>query len=127
MGIGDVLPRLMAGARRRRLPIAPLLAVSPAAIYLAIIYVFPVVRILVLSLFDPGFTLEHYRRLIEVPIYRNVMLNTVEISISVSLLCLLLAYPAAYLLVTIRPQISQPKPVGCALSPRYENGIDDSR
>ena len=107
MGLGDVLPRLMARAHRRRLPIAPLLAVSPAAIYLAIIYVFPVVRILILSLFDPGFTLEHYRRLIEVPIYRNVMLNTVEISISVSLLCLLLAYPAAYLLVTIRPQISR--------------------
>ena len=63
MGIGDVLPRLIAGARRRRLPIAPLLAVSPAAIYLAIIYVFPVLRILILSLFDPGFTLGYLLRL----------------------------------------------------------------
>ena len=107
MGIGDVFPSMMAGARRRGLPIAQLLAVSPAVIYLAIIYVFPVLRILILSLFDPGFTLEHYRHLIEVPIYRAVMLNTVEISVSVSLICLLLAYPTAYFLVTIRPQISR--------------------
>ena len=107
MRVGDVLPTMMAGARRRGLPISQLLAVSPAVIYLALIYVFPVLRILVLSLFDPGFTLEHYRHLIEVPIYRNVMLNTVEISLSVASICLLLAYPTAYLLVTIPPRISR--------------------
>jgi putative spermidine/putrescine transport system permease protein len=107
MGIGDALSSMMAAARRRGLPVAQVLAVSPAVIYLAIIYVFPVLRILILSLFDPGFTLEHYRRLIDVPVYRNVMLNTVEISVSVSFICLLLAYPAAYLLVTIRPKISR--------------------
>ena len=28
---------------------------------------------------------------------------------------------------TTRSQISKPKPTGCALSFRYENGIDDSR
>jgi putative spermidine/putrescine transport system permease protein len=107
MRIGEVLPSMMAAARRRGFPLAQLLAVSPAVIYLAIIYVFPVLRILILSFFDPGFTLEHYRHLIEVPIYRNVMLNTVEISLSVAFICLLLAYPTAYLLVTVRPQVSR--------------------
>jgi putative spermidine/putrescine transport system permease protein len=107
MQVGDALLRMMTGARRRGLPIAQLLAVSPAVIYLAIIYVYPVLRILLLSLFDPGFTLEHYRRLFGVPIYRNVMLNTVEISLSVAFICLLLAYPTAYLLATIRPHISR--------------------
>jgi putative spermidine/putrescine transport system permease protein len=98
---------MMAGARRRGVPIAQVLAVSPAVLYLAVIFVFPVLRILILSFFDPGFTLEHYRRLIGVPIYRNVMLNTVEISLSVAIICLLLAYPTAYLLATIRPRISR--------------------
>jgi putative spermidine/putrescine transport system permease protein len=107
MSIGEFLPGLAAGARRRGLPLAPLLAVSPAVLYLAIIFVFPVLRILVISLFDPGFTLEHYRHLVEVPVYRAVILNTVEISLSVALLCLLLAYPASYLLVSVRPQVSR--------------------
>ena len=36
--------------------------------------------------------------------------------------------PVAFLTSsTILPQISQPKPVGRALSSRYENGIDASR
>lgn len=107
MGLGDLFPRLMAEARRRDTPLAQLLAVSPAVIYLAVIFVIPVLRVLLLSLFDPGFTLEHYQRLIDVPIYRAVMLNTVEISVTVSLICLLLAYPAAYMLVTIRPQVAR--------------------
>ena len=38
------------------------------------------------------------------------------------------ARPVAFFtLSAMRSQISKPKPVGCALSSRYENGIDDSR
>jgi putative spermidine/putrescine transport system permease protein len=101
------IPRLMGLARLHGTPMVQLLAVSPAVIFLTVIYAFPVLRVLALSLFDPDFTLEHYRRLIEVPIYRAVMLNTVEISATVSFICLLLAYPTAYMLVTIRPQLSR--------------------
>jgi putative spermidine/putrescine transport system permease protein len=86
---------------------AQLLAVSPAVIFLSVIYVFPVLRVLALSLFDPDFTLEHYRRLIDVPIYRAVMLNTVEIAATASFICLILAYPTAYMLATIRPSLSR--------------------
>jgi putative spermidine/putrescine transport system permease protein len=107
MELRTALPRVMTQARLQGTPVAPLLAVSPAVIFLTLIYAFPVLRVLALSLFDPDFTLEHYRRLIDVPIYRAVMLNTVEISASVSLICLLLAYPTAYMLVTIRPQLSR--------------------
>jgi putative spermidine/putrescine transport system permease protein len=77
-----------------------LLALSPAVIYLSIIYVFPFLRLLLFSVFDPDFTLQHYRHLVDVPVYRAVMLNTFEISITVAVLCLLLAYPTAYILVT---------------------------
>jgi ABC-type spermidine/putrescine transport system permease subunit I len=86
--------------------LAPLLAAAPAVIFLTLIFGFPVLRVLALSLFDPSFTLEHYRRLIDVPIYRAVMLNTVEISAVVALICVLLAYPTAYMLATIRPRLA---------------------
>ena len=94
-------------ARLQGTPFAPLLAVSPAVIFLTVIFGLPVLRVLALSLFDPSFTLEHYRRLIDVPIYRAVMLNTVEISVVVALICVLLAYPTAYMLATIRPRLAQ--------------------
>ena len=94
-------------ARVRGTPLAPLLAVAPAVIFLTVIFGLPVLRVLALSLFDPGFTLEHYQRLIDVPIYRAVMLNTVEIAAVVALICVLLAYPTAYMLATIRPRLAQ--------------------
>jgi len=88
-------------------PWAQLLAAAPAVIFLTVIFGLPVLRVLALSLFDPGFTLEHYRRLIDVPIYRAVMLNTVGIAGEVALVCVLLAYPTAYMLATIRPRLAQ--------------------
>lgn len=96
------LPRWRLGGRSK----AVLLTLSPAVLYLAFIYIFPFVRLLLGSVFDPDFTLEHYSHLIEAPIYRAVMLNTFEISITVAILCLLLAYPTAYALVMAPPWLS---------------------
>ena len=83
-----------------------LLTLSPAILYLSR---------LPLSLRAAGaaerirseFTLEHYRHLVEVPIYRAVMINTFEISITVAILCLLLAYPTAYVLVMAPPWLGR--------------------
>src|SRR6266540_1384791 len=84
-----------------------LLALSPAIIYLTVIYIFPVLRLLTISVFDPAFTLEHYRHLVEVPVYRAVLSNTFEISITVALVCLILGYPTAYVLVTAPPWLAR--------------------
>jgi len=94
-------------ARPQAVPLAQLLAVSPAVIFLTLIYAVPVLRILALSLFDPVSPSSIIDGLIDVPIYRAVMLNTVEISATVSFICLLLAYPTAYMLATIRPKLSR--------------------
>ena len=107
MAFPSLMPSVIARLRHERPSLGLLLALSPAAVYLAVIYVFPVLRVLLMGLFDPDFTLEHYQRLVEVPIYRAVMLNTVEISLTVSLICLILAYPTAYMLSTLRPQLAK--------------------
>ena len=87
-------------------PGIPPLALWPALVYLTIFYVVPVIRVLATSLFDPGFTLAHYRRLVEAPMYGAVIGNTFEIAVTVSLVCVVLAYPTAYLLAMARPRVA---------------------
>ena len=53
---------------------------------------------LLLSVTDPKISLEHYRRLFTVPLYTAVMLNTFKVSFIVTLACLVLGYPLAYVM-----------------------------
>ena len=87
-------------------PLIPPLALWPALVYLAIFYAVPVVRVLATSLFDPGFTLAHYRRLVRAPMYGAVIGNSFEIAITVALVCIILGYPTAYMLAMARPRIA---------------------
>src|SRR5690349_17630698 len=82
--------------------LSPLLWLSVA--YLSIFYVFPLLRLLALSVFDPHFTLAHYVHLIRVPLYGRVLINTFEVSLVVAFITLVLAYPTAYLIVTSPPR-----------------------
>src|SRR5690606_15687786 len=56
----------------------------PAVAYGALFYLFPLGRLLGLSAQDGegGWTLAHFRRFLEVPLYRDVLLNTFEIAFS---------------------------------------------
>ncbi len=75
-----------------------IILLGPLIGYLAVFFIYPLSGSLFQSLFDPGFTVEHYLTLVEHPVYIKVFLNTLEISISVTLLCILLGYPIAYYL-----------------------------
>lgn len=46
-----------------------------------------------------GFTLEYYAKIFTEPLYIKVLFNTLKTGVIVTMLCLLLAYPAAYLSV----------------------------
>jgi putative spermidine/putrescine transport system permease protein len=56
----------------------------------------PLFLMLIRSLFSPDFTFEHYRYLVEHPIYLQILANTFKTAIIVSFLCCLLAYPLAH-------------------------------
>lgn len=79
----------------------------PAAAYLLSLYLFPLGRLLVLSVVDPqsNLTFEHYRRLWEVPLYSHVLANTFEIALTVAVVTLVLGYPTAYLLATASDRV----------------------
>lgn len=72
--------------------------VAPVLAYLAVLFAFPLARILWLSVADPHPTVGHYVRLFTTPLYFQVMLITFRIAAVVTVTCLLVGYPVAYLL-----------------------------
>jgi putative spermidine/putrescine transport system permease protein len=94
------LPREGEGARPRlHLPWGPLV---PALLFLTVIFAYPVLQLLWLSVVDRSGALTgaHYARLFAAPVYVQVLLITFRIAAWTTLLCLLGGYPVAYLLAT---------------------------
>jgi putative spermidine/putrescine transport system permease protein len=74
------------------------LLLAPAALTVVVLFVVPIGYVLLLSVTDPTLSLDHYRRLMTVPLYANVMVNTFRTSLIVTAACLLLGYPLAYVM-----------------------------
>ena len=74
------------------------LLVAPATLAILVLFVVPVGYVLLLSVTDPSVSLVHYRRLFTTPLYAAVMLNTFKTSLIVTLACLALGYPVAYVM-----------------------------
>lgn len=76
----------------------------PVAAFLLVLFVLPVITLLSISFFgnDGLPSLEHYRRLVDVPLYGRVLLATIKVAFFTTLFCIIGAYPVAYLLATSR-------------------------
>lgn len=70
----------------------------PSVAFLAIIFVYPISIFLSKCFFDPAPTLKHLSHLFEDPVFIKVLWITFKISFTVTVLCLLIGYPIAYLL-----------------------------
>ena len=75
-----------------------ILLLGPLIIYLAIFFVYPLSGLLTQSVFDPNLTSKHYLMVFKYPVYMQVFWNTLEISLVVTLTCILMGYPVAYFL-----------------------------
>lgn len=75
-----------------------ILLLGPLVAYLSVFFVYPLIGVLIQSIFDPGFTTEHYQAMFKYPVYLRVFWNTLQISVVVTLICILLGYPVAYYL-----------------------------
>ncbi len=84
----------------------PWLLLLPALLLLALAFLYPIGKMLLLSLFDPSFTLRHYERLFGDPSYLKVLWVTFRIAISVTVCTLIIGYPLAYYLSQIRPKVA---------------------
>ncbi|SMF59291.1 putative spermidine/putrescine transport system permease protein [Xaviernesmea oryzae] len=76
----------------------------PVTLLLVAFFVVPVVMLLGISFLDGrGLpSIEHYRRLVEVPLYGKVLLTTLNVAFWTTLLSVVGAYPVAYLLAISR-------------------------
>jgi putative spermidine/putrescine transport system permease protein len=72
------------------------LLLVPALALLAAIFFYPVVTLLLRSLLEPVPGLQNYHAIATQPVYARALWNTVEISLSVTLVCLIAGYPLAY-------------------------------
>jgi len=83
-----------------------LLLISLPLLLLLTFYIYPLSKMLLISLFDPEFTMKHYLHFIKAPAYFNILVETFKMSTSVTIICLILAYPVAYLLSQSSPRVS---------------------
>ena len=79
------------------LPMSLLLLLPVATLFL-VFFIYPLVRLFSISFFQSHFTLENYIRFFKEPIYALILLRTIRVSLFVSIICLLVGYPLAYVL-----------------------------
>ena len=77
-----------------------LLLVAPVMIFIIAVFIVPLVRMAWLSISDPKLSLDNYVMLFSSALYAKSMLRTFLISLSVTLICIFLAYPLAYYAAT---------------------------
>jgi len=92
---------------RRPAPSRHALLVLPALILIVGVFIYPVGRLLLRSVSEPVWGLQNFRELLAQPVYFNALVNTVVISGSVTLLCLLAGYPLAFTIARARGRVQR--------------------
>jgi len=77
----------------------PILLAAPLVVFMLAFYAVPVVTMLMRSVSDPSWTIDHYAALSDDPVFLKVFWNTLNTSVIVTVATLLLGYPVALALV----------------------------
>ena len=80
---------------RRFLPLVP------ALVFLAVFFLYPLVRMIALSFDAPEGPLAYYTSIVASPVYMTVLALTFKTALGVTLLCVLFGVPTAYLLANL--------------------------
>ena len=75
---------------------------GPLLLLLIVAFVYPIGRFLAMSVFDPAPTLAHFRDLLDRPVYFTILIRTFRTGLVVAVATLVLGYPVAYLLASLR-------------------------
>lgn len=107
-----------ATARRRTIDLfagAPSLVwLVPGLAAMGVLFVWPVVNLVLLSLAVPPGAPSHYATILSEPIYLRVISNTAVSALGTTVLCLLIGYPTAYA-VHVLPRPWRPLVLGAVL------------
>src|SRR5690625_1693376 len=83
------------------------LLLMPLVCFLTVFFLIPLGIVGFLSFTDPTFGLSNYKLLFEDGYFLGVLGSTLFMSFSVTALCLIIGYPAAYLIATINNKYSK--------------------
>ena len=72
---------------------------APAILFIAVLFVYPLLDVIVISFTDPTLSLANYREFFSSPLYSRVLGNTFWFALLVTVICLALGYPLAYVIV----------------------------
>ena len=97
----------MRPTEERRETLRHFLMLLPAVLVLAVLFAYPLLGIVNRSVYKAGYTLDFYRQIVRVPVYLQVFWGTFRVSALVTLLCLALGYPLAYVLANCRPRMAR--------------------
>ncbi|MGA8978555.1 MAG: ABC transporter permease [Pedococcus sp.] len=89
---------------RRRVVRGPAGFVLPALALLLVVMVWPVLQLLYRSFMTPSFSLEKYQRLLTDGVSVTILTRTIVMSLIVTVVTLLLAYPYAYAMTKVSPR-----------------------
>jgi putative spermidine/putrescine transport system permease protein len=76
---------------------------APGLALMTLLFIAPLTQVAWTSVMQPAPGLANYRELIDDPLFRRVLQNTALLALGATLLCLLVGYPAAYLIYRARP------------------------
>jgi ABC-type spermidine/putrescine transport system permease subunit I len=79
--------------------------IAPVLLFLICGFVFPVLRFLLLSVYDRTFTLAQYQKLLDSPVYARIIWETFKITAWTTFFSLLLGYPVAYAVANVGPRL----------------------
>ncbi|MCK1540545.1 ABC transporter permease subunit [Bradyrhizobium sp. 179] len=85
-----------------RMPIA---LTVPAFVLLLVVFGVPIVQLFLTSINAPAFSLANYHAFFGQPSNVRVLYQTVEMSVVVTAICLIIGYPAAYLIVAASKRV----------------------
>ncbi len=82
----------------------PWLLLAPLGIYMLIFFVVPLAEVAIMSFTEPKVSLANYQKFLTGALYQRVFLNTFMTAAFVTLCCLLVGYPLAYLMAHSKPR-----------------------
>jgi ABC-type spermidine/putrescine transport system permease subunit I len=91
---------------------------TPATAFLGFVLIYPLVHLLSLSFADPAGAMTPYIDLLTSDVYQIVFRNTLAVAATVTVLCVVLAYPLAFALTRMTPRW-RALALGCVLFPLW--------
>src|SRR5699024_8224758 len=83
-------------------------SVMPILLFYIVIFGYPIAYLFWLSIYSDGVTLSAYLRFFTEPVYIKMMLYTIKVGLVVAFWSLIIAYPVAYFLSSIKKRWAIP-------------------